>query len=551
MPTLYVKIGNLRDNSGKLNNLGNKLRSIESRFTSIRHSLDYDVRRRDGIDNAMSNIDTQLDSICRGMQNLGGYLQNAAANYQKVEDRIKEKSNSLTKTVMFSISDISRGIARFIPSKVIKVLTSIGIFTKGSKLVTDTTGVKDFLKKSNVIVTNKRVFESIAGPVSKAAKVASDIAATNLAALIAKWEGIFKKPKINNVPTPSPAAQKPIVTDQAKFSRYLSYNPGVDDKDVRKLQQRLIELGYGPLDVDGKYGDKTTAAVNRFKDANKLGNTGDWKGVAGPDTWACIFGAGAISASQFVEMDKTDVTPSNMQGTGNSDWIPSTALDFNGSSDAAKYFRKYEKKFTKLHWDQEKINGLWQVSIEINKQYGIQIDPRFLLAIIIQEGTGSFNTSSTNRAADGEHGVETNFAVDLMKAESLIFGKILGYIEYGDEFRQVASTNSNKNGINGNGDIFQYCNWNTPIVRMNSKKVDNGVYASHGSWGEAVEKHYIELGGDASGYESYFSNIDKSVVENIAKTEGIKLPTFDFTPKENAKDSKGILVKGQWTISVK
>ena len=313
MATINVKTGNLRDNSGKLSNLGSKLRNIESRFTSIHHSLDYDVRRRDGIDRAMSNIGTQLDSISGGLKSIGVYLQNAATNYQKAEDRIKEKSNSLTKTVMFSISDISRGIARFIPSKVIKVLTSIGIFTKGSKLVTDTTGVKDFLKKSNVIVTNKRVFESIAGPVSKAAKVASDIAATNLAALIAKWEGIFKKPKINNVPTPSPAAQKPIVTDQAKFSRYLSYNPGVDDKDVRKLQQRLIDLGYGPLDPDGKYGDKTTAAVNRFKDANKLGNSGDWKGVVGPDTWACMFGAGAISASMIVEKDITDSSTSKVQ----------------------------------------------------------------------------------------------------------------------------------------------------------------------------------------------------------------------------------------------
>ena len=122
-----------------------------------------------------------------------------------------------------------------------------------------------------------------------------------------------------------------------------------------------------------------------------------------------------------------------------------------------------------IPWTQEKVDELWDACIEIEEIYGIQIDPRFLLAIIIQEGTGSFNTSSTNLAADGQNGVETNFSLDLMKANSLIFGKILGYAYYGEEFREVAGENSDKLS-SGAGDVFDYINWNTPIIDLKRRE---------------------------------------------------------------------------------
>ncbi|MEA4964094.1 MAG: hypothetical protein VB114_20825, partial [Lutispora sp.] len=221
-------------------------------------------------------------------------------------------------------------------------------------------------------------------------------------------------------------------------------------------------------------------------------------------------------------------------------WLPPMPIDFDSSTAAAIYFRKYEKAFTKLHWDQDKINALWEATYDINEQYGIQIDPRLLLAVIIQEGTGSFNTSSTNRAADGQHGVETNYVVDLMKANSLIFGKTLGYIYYGEEFRQAVSANNDKAGIDGPGDIFQYYNWNTPIIDTRQAKVRTGSYAGHGAWGYQVKKHYTALGGDAIGYENYISSIEKSSVDKITKDLGIKLPTYSFVPAKEAQTSKGV-----------
>jgi len=252
---------------------------------------------------------------------------------------------------------------------------------------------------------------------------------------------------------------------------------------------------------------------------------------------------GADGKAHFLDMTYGPLPPV----ASSAQWIPSSILEYNGSSEAAKYFRDYEKKFTRFEWNQEKIDSLWQACVEIDNSYGIQIDPRFLTAIIIQEGTGSFNTSATNKAADGQHGAETNYAVDLMKANHLIFGKILGYVYYGEEFRQAVSNNNDKPGINGNGDIFQYCNWYTPIIDTDKGIVRYGVYAGHGAWGDKVRVHYEALGGDAAGYEEYISNIDKSAVEKLAAELDITLPSLSFESDQNAQDSKGN-PNGNWTV---
>jgi len=57
---------------------------------------------------------------------------------------------------------------------------------------------------------------------------------------------------------------------------------GTEGEDVRALQNRLIELGYdlGSKGADGKFGDKTEAAVKLFQKANGLKDDG----IAGPQT---------------------------------------------------------------------------------------------------------------------------------------------------------------------------------------------------------------------------------------------------------------------------
>ena len=58
--------------------------------------------------------------------------------------------------------------------------------------------------------------------------------------------------------------------------------------DVKVLQNELAWLGYYSGEIDGYFGQKTLDAVNWYKHANDLGNTGaDW-GVVGAQTWSSL-----------------------------------------------------------------------------------------------------------------------------------------------------------------------------------------------------------------------------------------------------------------------
>ena len=55
--------------------------------------------------------------------------------------------------------------------------------------------------------------------------------------------------------------------------------------DVKVMQNELAWLGYYSGDIDGYFGQKTLDAVNAYKNAMGLGNTGaDW-GIVGKQTW--------------------------------------------------------------------------------------------------------------------------------------------------------------------------------------------------------------------------------------------------------------------------
>jgi hypothetical protein len=101
-------------------------------------------------------------------------------------------------------------------------------------------------------------------------------------------------------------------------------------------------------------------------------------------------------------------------------------MSLNGTSEQEKILNRQLSKTTKIEWNQEKIDQLWKGCEEIYDEYGINLDPRLLLAVICAEGTGSFNTSSTNLAGDGQNGVEADYGKDLLNANNILLGKILG-----------------------------------------------------------------------------------------------------------------------------
>ena len=58
--------------------------------------------------------------------------------------------------------------------------------------------------------------------------------------------------------------------------------------DVKVLQNELAWLGYYSGKIDGYFGQKTLNAVNWYKYANNLGNTGTNQGVVGAQTWSSL-----------------------------------------------------------------------------------------------------------------------------------------------------------------------------------------------------------------------------------------------------------------------
>jgi hypothetical protein len=83
-----------------------------------------------------------------------------------------------------------------------------------------------------------------------------------------------------------------------QFSRELSRASGnTPSTDVRVVQQRLVDLGYGPFDITGVYGPQTELAVSVFQAANSLPATG----VVDLPTWTALFKAAPVPATPTVE----------------------------------------------------------------------------------------------------------------------------------------------------------------------------------------------------------------------------------------------------------
>ena len=87
---------------------------------------------------------------------------------------------------------------------------------------------------------------------------------------------------------------------------------GASGAEVRSLQESLKALG-ADIEVDGKYGPKTQAAVREFQEKHNI----KVDGLAGPQTRATINGAKRAEAEKKAEAEKVD-TPDS-KGTGVND----------------------------------------------------------------------------------------------------------------------------------------------------------------------------------------------------------------------------------------
>ena len=105
------------------------------------------------------------------------------------------------------------------------------------------------------------------------------LAGADTQTLLFSTSALFAQQKAT--PTPGPTIAPPSGTVRS----------GDTGADVKRVQQRLTELGYYAEKIDGKYGASTVKAVKAFQ--KKMGLNGD--GVCGVQTNTLLFAASALS----------------------------------------------------------------------------------------------------------------------------------------------------------------------------------------------------------------------------------------------------------------
>ena len=98
-------------------------------------------------------------------------------------------------------------------------------------------------------------------------------------------------------------------TATATTTTYTTLKQGSNGENVKKLQKRLIELGYLSGSADGDYGSATTDAVKAFQ--KQTGITAD--GIAGAATQKAVYASGA--ASKKTEADEIEEQLDSIKST--------------------------------------------------------------------------------------------------------------------------------------------------------------------------------------------------------------------------------------------
>jgi hypothetical protein len=149
-----------------------------------------------------------------------------------------------------------------------------------------------------------------------------------------------------------------------------------------------------------------------------------------------------------------------------------------------------------LTWNQAKIDRLWTRAAEVG------VDPRVMLAVLFQEGTGSFDTNAAVptqfwngvRYFQGGSGVQPDVDKDLAAAmEHHMLAKIRAYGHYAVQFREAVQAN----GL-GDGNLFQYVNWVVPWVKASGWTVRPGCYATHTEWWRGLQRFFDGLAGEGA-----------------------------------------------------
>jgi len=174
-----------------------------------------------------------------------------------------------------------------------------------------------------------------------------------------------------------------------------------------------------------------------------------------------------------------------------------------------------------LTWDQAKIDDVWSKGKELG------VDPRVMLAVLIQEGTGSFNTNALvstqfwneekGQYSAGGSGLQPEFDLDLKDAmDSHVLAKLTAYGHYAKEFRaQVQAA-----GL-GDGNVFQYANYPVPWIKKSGWQIRPGCYATHTEWWKGVTANFDALAGKGATRE-YSAHLEEHPVSAESPAPAVK-----------------------------
>ena len=100
-----------------------------------------------------------------------------------------------------------------------------------------------------------------------------------------------------------------VSTPLTSSDGYTTLRQGDSSNGVKRLQSKLIELGYYSGKADGEYGDGTMAAVMAFQQRNGL----KADGVAGPATQRLLYGTSTKLTYETLRPDDQGSAVSNLQ----------------------------------------------------------------------------------------------------------------------------------------------------------------------------------------------------------------------------------------------
>lgn len=189
------------------------------------------------------------------------------------------------------------------------------------------------------------------------------------------------------------------------LARYSTLEFGDRGKDVLKLQQSLLALGYDPNGTDGKFGRGTENAVKQFQAANGL----EADGKAGHLTLTCLYEGNGVAAGS---------SSSGSSGGSSSDTGSSTPVTTNPNTlkygDSGSRVTELQTALTKLGYNTNGIDGRFgagtqRAVVSFQKDNGLYADGLAgskTLALIEQKvaALGSSGGSSGNASSDSSSG---------------------------------------------------------------------------------------------------------------------------------------------------